>query len=88
MIARFLFVGRMQLQINNERVKTKVTPVEADWSQQYQQIHGLFCFINKYMQIDTDINVNTDVCAWLFSSSFPLECYTNKKHIYHSDFGF
>lgn len=87
MRARFLFVGRMQLQINNERGKTKVTPVEADRSQQYQ--HRLMaCFINKYMQIDTDINVNTDVCAWLFSSSFLLECYTNKEHIYHSDLGF
>ena len=59
MRARFLFVGRMQLQINNKRGKTKVTPVEADWSQQYQ--HRLMaCFINKHMQIDTDINVNTD----------------------------
>ena len=87
MRARFLFVGRMQLQINNKRGKTKVTPVEADRSQQYQ--HRLMaCFINKHMQIDTDINVNTDVCVWLFSSSFPLQCHTKNEHIYHSDLGF
>lgn len=74
-------------EINITKGKDKVTPVEADWSQQYQ--HRLMaCFINKHMQIDTDINVNTDVCVWLFSSSFPLQCHTKNEHIYHSDLGF